>query len=223
MIPNISPDDDDRSIAGQIARSLAEQIVTGALLPGVRLMQDEIATRFKASHVPVREAFRRLEAQGLIVSEPRRGARVASLEPEDVVEVTEMRAALEPLALKASAPRLTAADLATARSAMADCDGTTDITVWENANRRFHAALYLPGQRPRLLASIADLHRISARYLYAAWKDLDWQDRSSAEHSSIIRAVEKGAFDDASELLRDHILEAGHALADRMMAQRRSS
>lgn len=223
MIPQISPDDDDRSIAGQIARSLAEQIVTGALLPGVRLMQDEIAIRFKASHVPVREAFRRLEAQGLIVTEPRRGARVASLEPEDVVEVTEMRAALEPLALKASAPQLTAADLETARSAMADCDGTTDITVWEDANRRFHAALYLPAQRPRLLASIADLHRISARYLYAAWKDLDWQNRSSSEHSSIVRALEEGAFDGACELLRDHILEAGHALADRMAAQRRSS
>src|ERR1700744_409444 len=90
--------EDDRSIAAQISRVLAARIVAGEIAPGLALRQDHIATEFRASHVPVREAFRRLEAQGLIVSEPRRGVRVAPLDAAIVLEVTKMRAALEELA-----------------------------------------------------------------------------------------------------------------------------
>src|SRR5438270_404379 len=64
---------DDRSIATEIARDLGRRIVTGVIAPGEWLRQDHVAEEFRASHVPVREAFRRLEAQGLVQSEPRRG------------------------------------------------------------------------------------------------------------------------------------------------------
>src|SRR5690348_12169254 len=98
--------DTDQSVAGRIAAALAERIVSGALHPGSRLMQDHIAAEFQASHVPVREAFRKLEAQGLVVSKPRCGVRVSDLDPAMVAEVTEMRAALESLALSHALPRL---------------------------------------------------------------------------------------------------------------------
>src|SRR5262245_60014362 len=84
----------DESVADRIARVLADRIITGALAPGSRLMQDHLAQEFSASHVPVREAFRKLEAQGLVVSKPRCGVRVSHLDPASVLEVTEMRAAL---------------------------------------------------------------------------------------------------------------------------------
>jgi len=211
-----APADNDRSIAGEIARSLAAQIVSGELSPNTRLRQDEIANTFSASHVPVREAFRRLEAQGLIVLEPRRGARVASLDGADVVEVTEMRAALEPIALRYAIPNITPADIANAREEMSACDDTDDIALWESANQRFHAALYAPSRQPRLLAAIKDLHQASARHLFATWEKLDWQGRSSAEHAEIIDAVERGDADRACALLRTHILDAGLALAATM-------
>src|SRR5438045_9743445 len=97
MMPrSVQPlDDNDRSITGQIARALAHRIVTGVLAPGAPIRQDRVAEEFRASHVPVREAFRKLEAQGLVVSEPRRGVRVAPLNPAIVMEVTEVRAAPE--------------------------------------------------------------------------------------------------------------------------------
>src|SRR5690349_23335878 len=103
--------DPDQSLAGRIARTLADQIISGALAPGSRLRQDHVAGEFGASHVPVREAFRKLEAQGLIESKPRCGVRVTSIDPLVVTEVTEMRAALEGLALQNALPRLAAADL----------------------------------------------------------------------------------------------------------------
>jgi DNA-binding GntR family transcriptional regulator len=206
-------EEDDRSLAGQIARALASQIVSGALQPGTRLRQDEIAQAFRASHVPVREAFLRLDAQGLVVTEPRRGVRVATLDPADVIEVTEMRAALETLALQQAMPKLQPSDVERAREALEACVGQSDVTIWEAANRRFHDALTTPCALPRLLAAISDLHRVSARHLFATWQSLDWQPRSDDEHRALLKAVEQKRTETACKLLREHILDAGRALA----------
>ncbi len=127
------------TIASQIARALADRIIRGDLQPGVRLAQDHIAEEFEASHVPVREAFRRLEAQGLVVSIPRRGVRVATFDLGQVREVAEMRAALEVLALKNAAPFLTPALLDEAEQVTAEGD-VADTSM--------------PGKRP-IAASIA--------------------------------------------------------------------
>src|SRR5690349_3061496 len=163
---------DDRSIATEIARDLGRRIVTGVIAPGEWLRQDHVAEEFRASHVPVREAFRRLEAQGLVQSEPRRGVRAAPLDPATVREATEMRAALEVLALREALPRITPDDLAEAARAVAATEASIEPAVWEEANRRFHRALTAPCRMPRLLATIDDLHRVSARYFYATWKGL---------------------------------------------------
>src|SRR5450755_2069580 len=121
----------DNSVAGRIADALSERIVSGLLSPGERLMQDHIAEEFQASHVPVREAFRKLEAQGLVVSKPRCGVRVSDLDPAVVGEVTEMRAALEGLALVHALPRLREADLDAARQALVEGEASDQIAVWE--------------------------------------------------------------------------------------------
>jgi DNA-binding GntR family transcriptional regulator len=209
----------DRSLAGQIARALATQIVSGALRPGERLRQDQIAQHFRASHVPVREAFRRLDAQGLVVTEPRRGVRVARLEASDVIEVTEMRAALEALALRHAFPNLQPADLEQAQEALEACVGETDVAVWEVANRRFHDAITAACAMPRLLAAIEDLHRVSARHLFATWQSLDWQPRSDDEHREILKAIREKRADDACRLVGEHVLDAGRALAAALKAQ----
>ena len=85
----------DDTIASRISRVLADRIIRGEIAPDARLRQDHIAEEFGTSHVPVREAFRRLEAQGLAVNLPRRGVRVASFDLKEVREVAEMRAALD--------------------------------------------------------------------------------------------------------------------------------
>ncbi|MCK6452496.1 MAG: GntR family transcriptional regulator [Alphaproteobacteria bacterium] len=207
---------EDRTLAGQIARSLAERIVGGAIPPGARLRQDHVAAEFRASHVPVREAFRRLEAQGLVESEPRRGVRVPPLDPDSILEVTEMRAVLEELALAHAFDRIGPADLAAARGAIEAGEASDDIRVWEAANRRFHRALIAPCGMKRLLAGIDDLHRAGARFLFATWRALDWQPRSDHEHRALLAAVERGDRAEARRLLGAHIRDAGHALLRRV-------
>ena len=129
----------DDTIASRISRVLAERIIRGELAPDSRLRQDHLAEEFGASHVPVREAFRLLEAQGLAISEPRRGFRVASFDLKEVREVAEMRAALESLALKHAAPHLTSSILDAAEEAARQGDAASDVHSWEEGNRSFHA------------------------------------------------------------------------------------
>ncbi len=208
--------DFDQSVAGRIASVLADRIVSGALAPGSRLRQDHLAAEFSASHVPVREAFRKLEAQGLIVSTPRRGVRVSQLDAGVVLEVTEMRAALEGLALQHALPRLGRADLDAAHQALVEGEASDQIAAWEAANRRFHLAITAPCGMPRLMASIGDLHRSDARFLFATWKELQWQPRSDTEHWAILDAIKRGDGERARELLEAHVREAGKALVERL-------
>ncbi|RDL52609.1 HTH-type transcriptional regulator McbR [Ensifer sp. M14] len=194
----------DDTIASRISRALAERIISGALTPGERLRQDHIAEEFGASHVPVREAFRLLEAQGLAVSEPRRGFRVAAFDLKEVREVAEMRAVLEVLALRHAIPHLTAAILDRAEAATVAADTSRDVRSWEAANRAFHRLILEPCGMPRLLVSIDDLHAASARFLFSAWRS-SWEARTDHDHRAILAALREGRGDEAAKILERHV------------------
>jgi DNA-binding GntR family transcriptional regulator len=213
----------DQSVSGRIARTLADRIVTGQLAPGSRLMQDRVAEEFGASHVPVREAFRKLEAQGLVVSKPRCGISVSLLEPAMVLEVTEMRAALEGLALHHALLHMSTGDLDAAQNALIAGEASDQIADWEAANRRFHLAITAPCGMPRLIASISDLHRSDARFLFATWQQFDWQPRSDAEHWAILEAIKRRDVASGRALLEAHIRAAGTILVDRLRDSARAS
>jgi DNA-binding GntR family transcriptional regulator len=192
------------TIAIRIARALSDKIVSGVLDPGTRLRQDQVAVEFSASHVPVREAFRRLEAQGLVVSEPRRGVRVASFNLAEVKEVAEMRAALEALALRQAAPHITTAIIEQAEQATRAADKSTDVRSWEEANRKFHRTILTPCGMPRLLATIDDLHSASARFLFSTWRS-DWETPTDQDHRTILAALRQGQIDGAVHILERHV------------------
>lgn len=198
----------DDTIAVRISRALADRIVAGALAAGSRLRQDHVAEEFGASHVPVREAFRRLEAQGLVVSEPRRGVRVAGFSLDEVKEVAEMRAALEVLALRHAAPHLTRAILDQAEDATRAGDKAGDAQAWEEANRAFHRIILTPCAMPRLLRSIDDLHTASARFLFSGWR-AEWETPTDRDHRTILDALRAGQLDVAMAVLARHVQWVG--------------
>lgn len=204
----------DETLAVRISRTLADRIIAGEIAPDARLRQDHVAAEFGASHVPVREAFRRLESQGLAVSMPRRGVRVASFGLAEVREVAEMRAALEVLALRHAAPNLTPALLEEADAAIRAADESRDVRSWEAANRRFHRLLATPCGMPRLLAAIDDLHQASARFLFAAWRS-DWEARTDHDHRAILASLRAGDVESACAILGRHVRWIGEAPAPR--------
>src|SRR5437879_11686681 len=105
-----------QSLTSAVADKLREEIIRGTIPEGAQLRQDAIAMQYHVSRIPVREALRQLDAEGLITIVPNRGAIVPALSPEDIEELFTIRALLEPEVLKASVPHLTQADFQHAES-----------------------------------------------------------------------------------------------------------
>ncbi|OIQ28232.1 MAG: GntR family transcriptional regulator [Alphaproteobacteria bacterium MedPE-SWcel] len=190
--------------ADKIFRALMERVITGDLAAGEKLRQDHIAREYEASHVPVREAFLRLEAKGLAKSVPRRGMRVTDLEPTEIREVIEMRVALEVLALSHAVARHDTETLGELNLARLACDAAVDMFEWDRCNRQFHRCLLAPCAMPRVLSAVEDLHIAAARHLFAYWKDR-WVPRPDGDHAALLDAVRRQDSKGACVLLRDHL------------------
>ncbi|MFC7700900.1 GntR family transcriptional regulator [Bradyrhizobium sp. GCM10028915] len=197
--------DENTTVAVRIAESIGERIINGALQPDAPLRQDHVAREFNSSHVPVREAFWQLEARHLVVTVPRRGVRVAPLDTNSVKEIAEMRAALEVVALRNAAPKLTSAHLARIELALIEGDNALTIQEFETANRGFHHGLVAPCAMPRLLASLDGLQLANSRLAFAIARNAGWRPRSNQDHRLILRALRARNVDQACNLLARHI------------------
>lgn len=198
----------------EIARVIGDEIRAGQLAAGTQLRQDHLAARFAVSHIPVREAFRRLEAEGLVTLVPRRGAFVARMSAEDAAEVIEMRIALETLAVRLSVASAGRAVLDGAARTLDAADRSDEIGDWADLNWQFHRQLYGASARPRLLTTIESLWRHTDRYLRVVWQTADYQDKSQDEHRAILAAYRRRDVVTAERLTEDHIAEAGAVLCN---------
>jgi len=196
--------DEASTTAQRIAMAIAERIISGALAPDAPLRQDHIAREFSSSHVPVREAFRQLEALHLVVAAPRRGVRVAPLDATSTKEIVEMRVALEVIALRNAAPRYTPAHLAAIELALIEADNAETIQEFETANRAFHRALVTPCAMPRLLASLDGLRLANSRLVLAMARNAGWRPRTNQDHRLILQALRARQIGHACELLTRH-------------------
>jgi DNA-binding GntR family transcriptional regulator len=191
-----------------IVRQLRSDIVSGRLAPGEPLRQDEIARSFGVSHVPVREAFLRLQAERLVEIRPRRGAIVAELSAAELEELNEMRAALECCALRIAMPKFTDEDLRKAAQVLDRIDQQPER--WAELNTAFHSLLYARAERPRQLATILSLQRSLERYVYYVYYELKMTDAftdSQREHRKLLKLIEARKTEEACSLVNDHILE----------------
>jgi DNA-binding GntR family transcriptional regulator len=212
--------DVEETHSARIARILMERIVLGEIPPGARLRQDHIAAELGASHVPVREAFRQLQMQGLAEAIPRRGFRVTKFDLAELREVAEMRASLETLALRHAAPNITSKTLGEAEHAIRHGEAAENVHDWEKANRQFHRVILSPCQMPRLLRTVDDLHMASARFLFAAWRR-EWETRTDHDHLRILEALRKGQTDLACATLSQHVGRIGKRIVSRNNAYER--
>jgi DNA-binding GntR family transcriptional regulator len=141
-----------RTATEYVEATLRAAILSGAIAPGTPLRQEELATSFKVSRMPIREALRQLEAQALVDFEPHRGAVVVQITLLDAMDNYAIRAALEPQALRLSIPNLTVEDFEIAEDLLAEIDQECDPGRMGELNRRFHMTLYAQAGLPRLIA-----------------------------------------------------------------------
>jgi DNA-binding GntR family transcriptional regulator len=195
-----------RTIQEIVAEALRDAIVTGRLKGGERLHQDGIASRLGVSRMPVREALRQLESEGLVVFTPHRRVSVAALSAEELREIYEIRTALELLALDLAVPRMSPHDLTRLGELLDQMDRVTDPGRWLDLNRAFHRMLYRASGRTRLCALIDSLRGNVERYLRIYVSGREHRARAQAEHRRIVRACRRRQPAEAKKALRRHLI-----------------
>lgn len=202
-----------------VEAAMREAILNGTLPAGAPLRQEELATAFGVSRMPVREALRQLEARALVEFHPHRGAVVAEISAEDSADIGAIRAALEPAALRLSLPRLGPADFALAGELIAEMDAETDPGRMGELNRRFHMTLYSRAGRPRLLDLVEQHLAAADRYLRFQFAALGYHPRSQDEHHALLAACRAGDADAACAAVVDHVM-AAEALLTAFLGER---
>jgi DNA-binding GntR family transcriptional regulator len=203
-----------RTTPGMVADVLRDAIMRGVLRGGQPLRQDELAAQFGLSRIPVREALRQLEGEGLVTVNPHRGAVVSTLSSDELQEICEIRGALETMALRLAIPHLDEETLAHAEAILVETDRETDVLEhWSKNNWRFHSTLYLPAHRPRLLAMIKNLHDTIDRYLRLHVSILNYKAKGQEEHWQLLDACRRRDTAAAVALLEQHIQTVAVLLA----------
>lgn len=206
----------DGDAGARIAEAIREGIVSGKFPPGTRIRQEELASTHGASRVPVREAIRQLEFEGLVTVVPNAGAWVSRMTLDECVEVYLMRERLEPLLLRYSAPRLSAADLdALARIAQQISDEGSDTERFLSLDRDFHLASYAAAQTSQLHDLVLKLWNSTAPYrrAYVASWEPDSRRIAHEEHHLIVAALRDRDLEEAERMLAGHIRRTRRQLA----------
>jgi len=207
-----------QSLTSAVADKLRDQIIRGEIPEGAQLRQDAIATQYQVSRIPVREALRQLDAEGLISIVPNRGAIVPALSPDDVGELFSIRALLEPEVLKLSIPRLTGEDFSEAdavlRNYVAELSRQEHVSAWGRLNWQFHSILYSRANQPRFMAVIRNVNNSGERYTRLQLYLTHGVKRANEEHHQLLDLCRQRNVDAACELLRVHIRHAGDSLRE---------
>jgi DNA-binding GntR family transcriptional regulator len=197
-----------KSAPDLIADQLRLEIMSGTIAAGAQLKQSEIASRFGASIVPVREAFQRLVSDGLAIAQHNRGVTVTPTNEADFIDIAELRALLEPHALEKSAPHLGPQDFSQALEALRKSAKSTDLLERASLHWEFHRILYSKCDRPRLIAQIAHLHLSINRYILPMWSRFGLSDDWDQSHEDIVDAIRANRIDTAKQIVVDQIHES---------------
>jgi DNA-binding GntR family transcriptional regulator len=210
-----APASRDGGAAVRVAAGLREAISHGDLAPGSRLRQEEIAERFGASRVPVREALKSLEAEGLVTLVPNSGAWVSRLTLEECEEVYQARERLEPLLLRYSAPRLVRTDLDRLEALAAEMSAADDVGEFLRLDREFHMLSYSRAETLMLGDLVERLWNTTQPYrrAYTMLADADTRRIMHDEHHLMVVALRDGDIEGAERTIEGHIRRTRRLLA----------
>jgi DNA-binding GntR family transcriptional regulator len=191
----------------RVADYLREAILGGDIGPGQRVRQAMVAERFGASRLPVREALRMLEAEGLIENEANKGARVPLLDSREVDIIYQMRERLEPLALSQSIPHLTAGDMRSLEQIQDSIEINSDVRGFLQLDREFHLLTYSGCHFDQLTSMVTRLWN-STQHYRRAFVSSSGPGRMwviNSEHRLLLDAIQRHDTTDAERYLSGHI------------------
>jgi DNA-binding GntR family transcriptional regulator len=204
-----------KSVVDMAVEALREKILRGDYAEGAPLRQDALAADLGVSRIPVREALRQLEVEGLVTFSPHYGAVVTQLSLSEIQELFELRALLEGDLVRRAVPRLTADDVARAEAVLEAYDAAFergDVAAWGELNWEFHSTLLAAADRPVTLNLLGTVHNQSDRYMRLQLKLTHGEIRASSEHRAILDAAKSGDGRRAAALMKEHVRNAGRSL-----------
>jgi DNA-binding GntR family transcriptional regulator len=209
-----------RTVKGALVENLRGEIIRGDLIPGQYLRLDEIADRYDVSTMPVREALRDLEAEGLVTIYPHRGAVVSELSAEDLEDIYEIRAVLEGMAARLAVPRLTPAVLAEIDRLVEQMDGQLgDVVALVRLNHQLHSTIYGASGRRHLEELIQTLRYRTQHYLRAYVADQGEMAMAQEEHRAMLEGCKLGDAERVAAIVEEHVAQVGRSLIDHFYNQ----
>lgn len=199
----------------RIAAALRDEILAGHYAPGERIRQDELAERHGASRLPVRDALRMLEAEGLVALVANTGAWVAQISAEECQEMYQMRERLEPLLLSMNVPLLEEADTHRLQVLADAMELTEDVEEFLRLDREFHLSCLDAAPTNVLGDTVRSLWNRTQHYRRAATR-LFYSDGDRSvhhDHQLIVSAIRRRDADEAERVLAGHIRRSRMELA----------
>ena len=212
--PKILPIEEQPSLTDQVYAALLEAILSGVFAPGDQVHEGEIAKQLNVSKTPVREALSSLRAKGLLIPGPKRGILVAEVDARSVRELYEVRAVLEPEAIRHSVRSTDIKQVAARGHELleeAERHGNRqDLNAMSQFNRDFHELLYEGCENLKMKLILNDMRDQLQFAAIWGWRGVtsSWEYERT-EHLAILDAIAKGDAERAAELSKEHIERAG--------------
>jgi len=209
----------DQSLADAVADRIREAIWSGAYAPGDRLVERRLAHEFGISHIPLREALARLTEEGLVERPPRRGARVASLTPRMLEEVSSLRVVLEQFVVRRLEGRFTPeahGELQLIVDRMTEAAEAHDLVRVHETDQQFHQRLWELTDHTLLVEVAAQMRSRTSHFYRAAAASLgpDEVRRHADSHQQLLDVIASGNRRAAERAMKDHVEQAAQRIAD---------
>jgi len=197
----------DSATSRAVADELKEKILSGDYKPGTRLVQDDLASKFKASRSPIREALRMLEADGLVEIKPHSGAWISELNLAEFEEMYQIRERIEPLMLRLSIPNLTTKLIKELEETLEKLSQAKSVEQFLKLDREFHLLTYEGANTTFLGEIVQRMWNTTQPYRRLYSKILEQEKFNSAhlEHTLLMKAIKRADLDDAERILYGHI------------------
>jgi DNA-binding GntR family transcriptional regulator len=201
------------SLVDLAKRHIQLWIIKGEYLPGQRLKEEEISARLDISRPPIREAFKLLEAVGLVVRKPRRGVFVTEMTDKDIWEVYTLKATLYEMATAFAMDLITGDQITELESIVRKMENCVhiepfDLLRYQEFHQEFHGQILLISGNDRLKKFSNNIHLQVCRFSYKSLQNTAHLKTSMRYHRQIIDALKRKNKPLACKLMKDHVLEA---------------
>lgn len=203
------------TVVDTVTERLRRELLTGVIPPGGRIRVGELEQRFGVSHIPIREALRRLESEGLVVTSPQRATVAAGLTLEDLAGLYDLRRLIEVPVSRRAVEQATDADVQAVVDALATLEDTAaepeSFAFWES-HRAFHTALLAPGTTALIRRTLDQLWQTSERYVRLTVTTFGTMEGAMQDHRAMTKAFSERRADDVAQLLVQHLTRTEEAL-----------